>query len=57
MSEEHYEEQVDVIADALQETVIDQTQQSDLVLDNLATFFTEVANVSTDLNISSQVNH
>ena len=55
VDEDKYEEQVTVVADVLQETVLDQTQQNEAVLDVVADFFHAVANVTTAANISTQV--
>lgn len=55
--EEEYQEQVKQVADILQRTVLEPDQQSDTLLDVLASFFEGVANVTTStiLGIPSQV--
>lgn len=57
MTEEEYREQVERVADILQQTVAKPNQQSDTLLDVLAGFFEEVSNVttSTGLRIPPQV--
>lgn len=44
------------VADALRITVAEPTQQSDMLLSVLASFFEEVANVSDGMDTSTQVN-
>jgi hypothetical protein len=57
VSEGEYEEQVDRVTNILQQTVGVPDQQSDTLLDALADFFEEVANVttSTSQSIPAQV--
>lgn len=57
MTEEEYKDQVQRVADILQQTVAEPGRQSDMLLDVLAGFFEEVSNLtrSTSLGIPPQV--